>query len=152
MKKKIIFILILAAFLVLVYTGQSARDVSVDAIEEQLLQETGLNRLEKCSDRQLMQFFGLDCESYEGFIYYKSGEALGVEELLIVKAAQKDDLTAVTDAVEGRVRSQIRTYEGYGPEQTAMLKNAIIITRGNFLFYCTAGDPESFREVFDHVI
>ncbi|WP_342718846.1 MBOAT family O-acyltransferase [Hornefia porci] len=80
-----------------------------------------------------MQFMGLDYSDYDSYIYYKSREALGVQEVLVVRVYRRDDLTAVEDAIDRRVADQTRTFEGYGPSQVAMLKNAIIYKRGNYI-------------------
>ena len=124
----------------------------MDTIEHSLKTETDLGSMTRCSNRQLMQFIGLDYSNYQSYIYYKSKEALGVDELLIVKAHNRDDLTAVQDAVEQRIADQIQAFSGYGPDQVAELKNAVIYKRGNYLFYCTAKDPDQYEGVFRHVI
>lgn len=152
MAKKAFFVIVLAAFLIFIYTGQNADDVPMDEIEQQLIEHTELADMSKCSNRTLMQFYGLDYEQFQEYMYYKSGKALSVEELLIVKAKDKSDLNSVKDAAESRIQSQIKTYEGYGPEQVAMLKKAIVYTRGNYLFCCIAEKPEVYKEVFADAI
>lgn len=152
MIKKGIFVLILAAFLVMVYADGSSRDVPMADIEKQLLESTDMNKMVKCDNRNLMQFFGLDYEQYDSYIYYKGTEALSVDEVLIIKANSKNDLNGVKDAVENRIDTQVTTFEGYGPKQVALLKNAIVTTKGNYLFYAVCDDAEKTEEVFEHVI
>lgn len=149
---KIIFVAVLIIFLALVYSMQDADDVSLSQIDNALQEQTDISDMQKCTDRQLMQFIGLDASSYDSYIYYKSKAALGADELLIVKAKNKSDLDGVQDAVETRIDNQIKTFEGYGPEQVAMLKNAVIEKRGNYLFYCTADNPQEYEEVFKNAI
>ncbi len=152
MAKKAFFIVVLAVFLAFVYTGQNAGDVPMEEIEKQLVEQTELTEMQKCGNRTLMQFYGLDYEQFDSYIYYKSDKALSVEELLIVKAKDKADLASVKEAAESRIQSQIKTYEGYGPKQVAMLKNAIVTLRGSYLFCCIADAPETYKEVFADVI
>lgn len=152
MAKKAFFVIVLAFFLIFVYTGQNADDVPMEEIEQQLKENTELADMSRCGNRTLLQFYGLDYEQLDGYIYYKSGEALSVEELLIVKTKDKSQLDSVKDAAESRIQSQIKTYESYGPKQVAMLENAIITVRGNYLFCCVADAPESYKEVFTDAI
>lgn len=152
MRKKIILTVILIAFLAGVYANGNAKDVPMDVIEEKLLAETDINKMAKCDNHNLMQFFGLDYEQYDSHIYYKGTEALSVDEVLIVKANEKADLDQVKDAVEKRIDSQISTFEGYGPKQVALLKNAIVITKGNYLFYGTGSKTDEIEEVFKDVV
>lgn len=152
MLKKGIFVVILAVFLGMVYADGNAKDIPLSDIEKRLDSKTKISEMAKCSNRDLLQFISLDYQIYDSHIYYKSDKALSVEELLIVKAKNKDDLAEVKDAVEKRVESQITTFEGYGAEQVAMLKNYIITTRGNYLFYCVAETPEKYEEVFKDAV
>ncbi|WP_342718848.1 DUF4358 domain-containing protein [Hornefia porci] len=112
----------------------SAPDVPMDR-RIRSAEGTGLSSMQKCSNRQLMQFMGLDYSDYDSYIYYKSREALGAGGSGCPRY-RRDDLTAVEDAIDRRVADQTRTFEGYGPSQVAMLKNAIIYKRGNYIFYC----------------
>lgn len=152
MVKKIIFIVVLIGFLAVVYANGNAKDVPMKDIETLLKKNTNIEKMAKCSNRDLVQFLGLDYEQFESHIYYKGKEALSVEEVFIVKANSKADLSGVKDKVEERIDSQKTTFEGYGPTQVAMLKNAIIITKGNYLFYCVSKDSDKFEEVFKDAI
>lgn len=152
MTKKVIFLVILIAFLAMVYADGSAKDVPMETIEDKLIETVHIDDMAKCGNRNLMQFLNLDYEQYESYIYYKGKEALSVEELLIIKAKNKDDLSSVKDAVEERIQSQIKTYEGYGPAQVSQLENAVVTTKGAYLFYCTGESAEKTEEVFEDVI
>ena len=149
---KAAFICVLVAFLASVYMMNDAKDVPMEKIESDLLQETDLGDMKKCNTRELLEFMGLDYSAYKEVLYYKSKVALDVTELLIVKADDKKDLSAVQDAVEKRIASQINTYRDYGPAQVNQLKNAVIEKRGKYLFYCVAEDPEKYEEVFNHAV
>lgn len=149
---KILLTAVLIFFMSGVYALQDADDVPLSKIEKDLQKNTRIEKLESCSARQLMQFIGIDASDYDSFIYYKSKKALGVEEVLIVKANPGSSLDAVRDAVESRVSTQISVYKDYGPDQVALLKNAIITQRGDYLFYCVENNPESYEEVFDHAV
>ncbi|MDD4376764.1 MAG: DUF4358 domain-containing protein [Eubacteriales bacterium] len=152
MKKKIIFIVILIAFLALVYANGNAKNVPMSEISKALISKTDISKMEKCKNKDLTQFIGINYKNYDSYIYYKGKEALSVEELLIVKANNKEDLNSVRDAVESRIDSQISTFEGYGPKQVSQLNNNIIKVKGQYLFYCVSDTPEVYEGVFKDVI
>lgn len=149
---KIALCLVLFAFLVFVYHSSSAIDVPMSKIDYALRSDTDIAKMRKCNDRDLVRFIGLNHSDYKGYLYYKSKEALGVDEVLIVKVISKEQLTDLRTAVNTRIDSQIHTFESYGPEQVAMLKNAIIYTRGKYLYYSTAKNPDKYLGVLKHVI
>jgi hypothetical protein len=149
---KIVLLAVLIIFLAIVYTNANAKNVSMSKIEDQLKSKTDITSMQRCNNRQLMQFMGLDYTNYNGYIYYKSKEALGVDEILIVKVKQRSDLTSVQESVESRIDSQISTFESYGPTQVSLLKNAIVYKKGKYLFYCVAKNPDKYEGVFRHAI
>ena len=150
---KIVLVAVLLLFLFFVYRGNSAKDVPVKDIESALVKQTNIEKImEPCGDRDLLQFMGLDYRDYDSYVYYKTSEALGVDELLIVKVKNRSDLTGVEDAVDKRVSSQITKFDSYGPSQVRELNNAIIEKKGKYLFYCTAKSPEKYEEVFRNAI
>ncbi len=150
---KVVLVAVLLLFLFFVYRGNSAKDVPVKDIETALVKQTNIEKImEPCGDRDLLQFMGLDYRDYDSYVYYKTSEALGVDELLIVKVKNKSDLTGVEDAVDKRVSSQITKFDSYGPSQVRELNNAIIEKKGKYLFYCAAKSPEKYEEVFRDAI
>ncbi len=146
---KIIFVLVLTAFLYFVYYGDEAKDIDLAEFETTLTSETEIKALmKKADDRDLMQFIGLNAADYDQLIYYRNTKALAVEELLIVKVGNQAQLSGVEEAVQKRIESQITAYSGYGLEQVAMLENAALKKIGNYYFYCTAADADKYKEVF----
>lgn len=152
MKKKIIFVVILAAFLTAVYSEGNAKDVPLTDIEDALKSNTDMTAMEKCGDRMLMQFLGLDYQQFDSYIYYKGTEALSVDELLIIKGKPQQDLGSAKDAAEKRIESQIKTFEGYGPKQVAQLEDARVKIKGDYLFYSVGSLTDEWEEVFKNVI
>ena len=93
----------------MVYADGNAKDVPMEDIENKLIEETDLGKMAKCGNRNLMQFLNLDYQQYDEYLYYKGKEALSVDEVLIVKAKNIDDHSAVKDDLENRIDSQITT-------------------------------------------
>lgn len=149
---KVVLVAVLVAFLVIVYGQANAKDVPIKTIDHAFRTQTGVTKMQKCTSRELMEFMSIDSSQYEGFVYYKSKNALGVAEVLVLKAHRGQSLDAAEDAAETRIDSQTHTFESYGPAQVAMLKNAIVLKKGQYLFYCTAKNPDKYEEVFNHVI
>ena len=152
MKKKLIFLLILVAFLGIAYRIQSSKDVPVESIEKSIAKELKSQKLNKCVDQDLVHFIEIDPSSTKGYIYYKSPEALSINELLIVKASDRNKLNNLRDSVDKRIQSQLKIFEGYGPKQVAALKNALIIQKGTYLLYYVGDDGQKIEEVFRNAV
>lgn len=145
---KIAFIVILAAFLFVIFSAANAKDVDLDKVSTSLKKNTDITTvMKKMDDRDLMQFMTLDVNDFSQVVYYRNTTALAVDELLIVKARDNDGLDKAAEAVDARIASQIKVYESYGPEQCALLKNAVQTKKGKYYFYCTAEKADVYEEV-----
>lgn len=150
---KIAFIAILAAFLFVVFSAANAKDVDLSDVNNTLKKNTDITSvMRKMDERDLMQFMGLNANDHSQVLYYRNTTALAVDEFLIVKSNDDADLDTVQEAVNARISSQLKVYESYGPEQCALLKNAIQIEKGNYYCYCTAKDAELYEEVLLNAI
>lgn len=145
---RLLLILTLVAFLRGVYTSADAADVSMESIRTAMLEKTKISSLQECHERKLLQFMGINYQNYDSYIYYKSKESLGVDEVLVVKVKNTSDLEGLKDAVESRIKSQEKVFDGYGTEQMKLLKNGIVETKGKYLFYCVSEDSAQYEEVF----
>ena len=150
---KILFIAVLGAFLVFIYRGEDVKDVSLEDIETALTEKTEITKvMDKASDRDLMQFIGLNAPDYDEYIYYRNTTALAVDELLIVKSGDDNKVKDAEGAVRKRIDAQINAYQGYGPEQVQLLKSATVKKLGPYLIYITAKDATEYEEVILNVI
>ncbi|MDD6154878.1 MAG: DUF4358 domain-containing protein, partial [Eubacteriales bacterium] len=98
---KVALVIVLIAFLAIVYSKSSAKSVSMSDMNKAFTSKGKItSEMKKQSTRQLMQFIGLDASKYKGFIYYKSPDAMDTTELLVIRTYSRDDLAAVEDQVE----------------------------------------------------
>lgn len=145
---RIAFIVILAVFVFLIFTASNARNVDLATVETTLKSDTDITTvMRKMGDRELMQFTGLNANDYEQVLYYRNTAALAVDELLIVKLSNAEDINGVEEAVEARVATQLKYYDSYGPEQCALLKDAVQTKKGNYFCYCVAENADQYEEV-----
>jgi len=153
MKKKLIFLAVLTVFLALVFMRQNSADIPLADIESQLLSETDISRsMRKSGDLDLLHFMSVAPQDTVEYLYYRDTGALSVDELLIIKAHGHNELGPFRDAVEARIDEQIKTFEGYGPDQVAALNSALIIEKGPYILYYVGPDQDLIEEVFTHAI
>ncbi len=104
--------------------------------------------MQKADDQMIRRLYGLDPESYEGIALYYPTTNMQAQELLLVKLTDPAQQQAVTDAVEARLATQMASFDGYGIQQYAMLENALVEVRGNYLLLIVAEDPGAVAEAF----
>jgi len=131
-------------------TVSSADPVQVAAAVTEKLDMT--NMLE--GDNKLVRrFYGLDPSAYDACILYYPTTNMMAEEVLIVKLKDVSQQEAVRAAVEARIQTQKNTFEGYGPEQYALLSNhAVVEVRGNYiLFVVSEASAQALQAFLDAI-
>lgn len=149
---KVVFLIVLAFFLIFVYWTESAKDVPMSNIEKKLLKNKYVEEMKVQTPRELERYMQISGSNYDGFFYARSVNNLAVDEVLIVKVKSREQLNNLQDAIDARLKQQITNYQGYAPEQVSMLKNAKTFTKGNYIFYCVSKKPDSISEDFTNVI
>lgn len=152
MKKKLIFLAILLAFLFIIYQGQSAKDVPISTIEKKITSTVKLSNMKKCDTKDMVRYIHLTPAKCKNAIYYKGTGALSVDEFIIIKCNNQQEVSALRDLIDKRIESQKKIFDGYGPAQVKALSVAIIYKKGNYIFYSVGNNGEKLKEVFKDAI
>ena len=124
-----------------------------DNLPEQILKEDpDLVLLQKKNGIDLKRYMGLDEAAYDGVLYYKAESPMAVEELLIIKAKDQDQAADLEESMEEHIKSQKKSFEGYGAEQTALLNEAIVETKGNYGLMAVGEKAGAWKERFNDFI
>ena len=67
---------------------------------------------------------------------------MGAKEFLIVKMTSTDQYNTVESAMNSRVETQKGIFEGYAPEQYAMVENYELCHEGNYVLLVISEDPQ----------
>lgn len=149
---KAALIVFLIVFLILLMTRESVKDVSVKKIGEDMSSIKSVSALNKGTDKTLLRYYDLTGDDYEGYVLYKSGSPMAVDELLIIKVKDETQLASVESAMRRRVRSQKSSFEGYGTAQIALLNARVMDTEGKYVFLAVSKDAEKWKTAFDKII
>jgi len=71
------------------------------------------------------------------------------DEIIVLKAKDESKVADLKEKLEEEKQKQIKIWEQYLPDQYEKVKNNIIKTKGKYLIYITANNPEKIEEVFD---
>ena len=149
---KAALIVFLVIFLILLLTRESVQDVSMDKIGEKMGSIKSVAALHKGTDKNLLRYYDLTGDDYDGYVMYKSGSPMSVDELLIIKTKDDSQRSAVESAMRRHVRTQMKSFEGYGTAQIALLKAKILDAEGPYVFLAVSDDAEKWKKAFDEII
>lgn len=142
----------LAVYLGFLCTRGWAKDIPIDEIASKMEQDKTITTMEKCGARQLRRFYGLETGKLEGYVFYKAESPMSVDEFLAVKADSPKAAEDVLDSAEKHLKEQKKSFEGYGVSQTALLAEAAVETRGNYVLYASGSHAQQWRKEFLELI
>ena len=132
---------------VLVVGANSARDVDFNVVASALSAAPGVDALNPLDENGFQERLEVAPEGCEGWLMYGADEIMDVSELMVARAdaATLDRLEA---AARGRVEAQMAVFRSYGVEQKALLEGAIMLRRGQWLFYAVGERATQWEDIF----
>ena len=131
------WILIITLAVVLI-SGRLANRISstdFDTMVQAVTEAADLTPMQLADNQMLKRLYGVDGSAFDGVLLYYPTTNMGAEELFLVKMADTSQAQEVQAAMENRLATQKKSFDGYGAEQTAMLEKSIIKVRGNYALF-----------------
>ncbi len=101
----------------------------------------------------LRRLYGLDPALFEEYALYYPDSNMGAREMLLAKLKDPADRETLVAAAGKRVEAQIGVFEGYAPEQTALLKtHTVIEAPGNYFLFLVDEHSAAAAAAFSEVI
>lgn len=145
---KYLVLVVFAGMLISGASGSRESDAAFADVETAVVTAARFEAAQEGDGQMLRRLYGLDPSAYEDFVLYYPATNMGAEELLLVKLAdmsQKDDVLA---AIESRLATQLHTFEGYGPDQVAMLEAAAVEDGGNYILFVSSANADTAAGAF----
>lgn len=152
MNKSIKLITIIVIIMNLIGCTSYLQDVDISEVCEYILSEESMDKYSKGDSKDLKRFYGLNSNDYEDYEVYLPSSNMEVDELLIIKTKEEDQIDIVEEAIETRVNKQIESFSGYAPEQSAILEEHEIWIGGSYIFLSIGENAEELKKNLKEVI
>lgn len=141
-------VLFLAVYLTVLYTSDSAKNVPMEQITQTLEQNSDITSLNKETRSDLKHYYQTDDRTIDGYFFYKAASPMAVEEICIMKASDNAQANILLESANSHLSSQKQVFEGYGTDQMALLNNAVVGKKGNYVYYMCGADAQDWRTAF----
>ena len=126
--------------------AKSYKNITTDEISNNILQKD--ENLQKSDKKMLKRLYGLNSDDYEEFSLCISKSTMEVNELLIIKVKDKNQIEAIECAMEQRVSNQLNNFGWYAPKQAKIIEDYELIARDKFVFLCIGENAENNKQIF----
>ena len=145
-------VICLAGLVFFLYTKMSGSRLSTVSFADMQSAVTGaadMATMQEADNQMIKRLYGLDPSLYDGVCLYYPLTNMGAEELFLLKLKDTSQQDEVRSAIEARLATQKKSFEGYGIEQSAMLNRSVYEVRGNFAIFVSADDTAPMKNAFD---
>ena len=135
-------------FFISLTTGSGDSSAPFESVSEAVTKTLDQTHMTAADNQMVKRLYGLDPAQFEGVMCFSPLTNMDADEVLLIKLKSDDQHDAVRAAIEARRDTQMRTFDGYGFEQYAMLEESIIEVHGNYILYVSSNDPKTTVKAF----
>lgn len=121
---------------------------SFDSVRSAVLQTLDLADMQEADAQMVRRLYGFAPSDVDGCLLYYPATNMGARELLIVKLSDLSQQKSVSDAIQARKQTQMKSFEGYGIEQYDLLSNSIMEVQGNYILFVVHEDAAAAAQAF----
>ncbi len=145
---KYIIIAAFAAFIGWCVYSQHVKNIPFETVRSQVEAAIDQETMQEAGNKGFARFYGLNSSDYEGILLYQSTSGMSADEVLLVKAKDREQIEVLTEAVESRRASRINDFSGYAPEEAKTMEDAELIVKGNYMLFLPYPQAEEVKQAF----
>ncbi|SHK22210.1 DUF4358 domain-containing protein [Hespellia stercorisuis] len=132
--------------LLLLMTGGSSKPF--DTIEKAVEKTLDTESVSKTTNQGLKRYYGLNAADYDGVMLYVSKSSLSAEEVLLLKVKNNEQIEEVQNAIVSRKDRRRSDFEGYAPDEVALINNSVLSVRGQYIFFVISKNASEYKTAF----
>ena len=147
------FMAILCAVLTMAFVFYVTRqapvsDKTAEEIAAQLTESFDTEGLTLRSGGEFKKTFLLSAGDYDGVVYYSADSVMDVRELLLVRLKDESQSQELTEVLKKRIEDKIVLFNGYAPEEEALLGSYVLESSQGFVLFAVCSHPDKVLETF----
>ena len=79
---------------------------------------------------------------------YIGNNGLSAEEILLIKVNDEKQMNELAAAIKQRMKTRIKDFENYAPDQAQLLREAELIIKGKYIFLAVSENADKYKRVF----
>ena len=148
---EIICVVFLVCFIAVISREDSYSDKTVAEVKEAVSAEVDMEALTSFKKNKVKEEFGIDFAGVDSFSYCASDSIMTVDEVLIIKLQEGVKADSIIEKIESRVKDKQVLFEGYAPEQSALLNSYVLADKNGFIFYAVGEKAADALIIFNSV-
>ncbi len=145
---EIVCVIALAVFIVFMTSESHYSDKTAQQVAQTLVKSFDVSELKEIDKNKIREDFSIEFDGIDSFVYYASDSVMNVDELMIIKLKKDINGDEIIEKIENRVTEKQVLFEGYAPEQSALLNSFVLKEDSSFIFYAVGEDADEAYRAF----
>lgn len=126
----------------------TVRNVDFGKLQADVEAAAEVSGLNQENAQLLRRFYGLNAGELVHWILYTAQDNMSVEELLLVECSSESQAEQVLEAARERKATQIKNFEGYGPEQVQLLNQSVLRSDGVYVLFAVSDQAAEIKKAY----
>ena len=151
--KKLLSITVAVIALILALSACSSAAKPLSDVFAAIKSEVGISEMvEFASVDDLDRFYGIDAADVTEFAGGINNSGVNQEEIVLIKASDKDAAARVETALTNRYNSKLNETKSYNPEQYAVLESCGVEVNGLYVSMILSANASAMKEIYHQAI
>ena len=147
---KWIFAVVLIVLIVSKFVADRTSNASFESVQKAVEKTVREDETMLEGDNNMVKrLYGINPSEYEGVMLRYPSTNMNVDEVLLVKLKSTQQQEAVKAAIESRLETQKKNFDGYGTNQYSILEKSVIDVRGNYIMFAVAEKTDPIVRAFE---
>ena len=116
------------------------------------LEGEGLPEMLSLDAGMQLNLYGIQAEAVKQSKVAVASDGLRADEIWLVEATDGENAQSIKELAEGRIRQKDRESVTYSPEQNAIVKKAVVVAEGNFVYLICSPNVEAMASIVEAAI
>ncbi|MEG0094103.1 MAG: DUF4358 domain-containing protein [Erysipelotrichaceae bacterium] len=123
------------------------KDVAMLSIDKEVMPFVDKKTMVKQDHKYIRRYYQTNDKEYEEVLVYASISAMNVEEISAFKVKDHEKRKVIKSRIINHQEAQRKSFEGYGVKQTELLKQAIILEKGDYIIFIVHPEGSKLKQI-----
>lgn len=122
------------------------RDVAMSDVTRIIEEYATNSSLKKEDKKYIRKHYKLEEQDYQDMILYVRNSLMEADEFAVIKEEDKTKRSFIKQQMEQRMRNKLKSFEGYGAQQSALIKAGYVFEKGNYVILVVNQKASEFKK------
>ena len=128
--------------------GNNTENINLNDILCEIVNEDSDEIFKDGTSKEFKRYYGLNINDYENVMLKMPNSNMDVNEILIVKVKNENDIQLLEDAIDKRVENQGNIFKDYAPEQYSIIQDYELYVKDNIVLFLISKNSEQIKKNF----